>query len=163
LPNGNYLHWVGGVNIYGDCLGVTVLNSCAYIADKNYGLWVIDITNPQNPEIVSSVKTPGSARNAALKGTYAYVADWDSGLQVIDIADPLNPQISGSVAMPGHACGLAISGTYVYVADDTIPINYSNEETFDVIEDTGSPIIEESLCGALSLRAPREADGQGGA
>ena len=60
---------------------------------------MIDITNPQSPQIVGSVDTPGEAFGVAVSGTYAYVADYRSGLQVIDITNSQGPQIVGSVKM----------------------------------------------------------------
>ena len=39
------------------------------------GLQVIDITNPESPQIVGSVDTPGDACGVAVSGTHAYVAD----------------------------------------------------------------------------------------
>ena len=64
------------------------------------GLQVIDITNPQSPQIVGSVDTPGYAHGVAVSGTHAYVADDDSGLQVIDITNPAEPPDRGQ---RGHA------------------------------------------------------------
>ena len=78
---------------------------------------MIDVANPQSPQIVGSVHTPDDAYGVALSGTLAYVADRDSGLYVIDITDPQSPQIVGNIDTPGSARGVAVSGTLAYVAD----------------------------------------------
>ncbi len=112
----DYLHWAGSVDTPGGASGVAIA-LYAYVAAGSSGLQVIDITNPQSPQIVGSVDTPGGAREAAVSGTYAYVADYDSGLQVIDITNPQSPQIVGSVDTPFAANDVAISGAYAYVAN----------------------------------------------
>jgi hypothetical protein len=101
--------------------GVAVAGAYAYVADDEHGLQVIDITNPQNPQIVGSADTPGHARAVAVVGTHAYVADDEHGLQVIDITAPQSPQLVGAVDTPGQAQDVAVSGTYAYVADGYDP------------------------------------------
>ena len=101
----------------GSAYGVAVSGTHAYVADEEAGLQVIDITNPQSPQIVGSVDTPGYGPWRGRLGHHAYVADGESGLQVIDITNPQSPQIVGSVDTPGNADGVAVSGTHAYVAD----------------------------------------------
>ncbi len=117
IDYGDYLHWVGSVDTPGSAYGVAVGGNYAYVADHASGLQVIDITNPDSPQIVGSVDTPSLARGVAISGTHVYIADWGSGLQVIDITNPESPQIVGSVDTPGEAWGVAVSATHAYVAD----------------------------------------------
>jgi hypothetical protein len=117
IDYGDYIHWAGSVAT-GPAYGVTVSGTHAYVAGY-FGLQVIDISNPQSPQIVGSVDTPGSANGVAVAGTYAYVADWYPGLQVIDISNPESPQIVGSVDTPSAAIGVTVSGTLAYVTDQT--------------------------------------------
>ncbi|MBU1950372.1 MAG: hypothetical protein KJ927_16775, partial [Candidatus Eisenbacteria bacterium] len=112
----DYIHWVGCVDTPGDAWGVAVSGFYAYVADDYSGLQVIDITNPQSPEIVGSADTPGSAKDVTVSGFYAYVADYYSGLQVIDISDPQSPEIVGSANTTGSARGVAVSGARAYLA-----------------------------------------------
>ena len=95
-----HLHWVGSVHTPGGAQGVTVSGTHAYVADRSFGLQVIDISNPQSPARVGSVDTPGDAWGVTASGTHAYVADRSSGLQVIDISSPQSPAIVGSVDTP---------------------------------------------------------------
>jgi len=113
IDYGDYLHWVGSVDTW-QASGVAVSGTHAYVAAGDYGLQVIDITNPANPQIVGSVHTPGLAGGVAVSGSYAYVADRYS-LQVIDITNPAIPQIVGSAGTPGQAGGVTVSGTHAYV------------------------------------------------
>jgi len=127
IDYGDYLHWVGGLAPEGMAWGVAISGTYAYVAGDYSGLQVIDITNPENPQITGSVDTPGSARGVAISGTHAYVADDWSGLQVIDITNPESPQIVGFVDTHGDARGVAISGTYAYVA-----ANWSGLQVIDI-------------------------------
>src|SRR5262245_57720903 len=117
IDYGEYLHLAGSVDTPEDALGVAISSGFAYVAASASGLQVIDITNPQSPQIVGSADTPGLAFGVAVSGTHAYVADSVSGLQVIDITNSQSPQIVGSVDTPEDALGVAVSSTHAYVAD----------------------------------------------
>ncbi|MEO0070249.1 MAG: hypothetical protein ABIK18_05610, partial [candidate division WOR-3 bacterium] len=89
----------------------------AYVADRDSGLRVIDVSNPANPNEVGYYNTLGEANGVAVVGSYAYVADERAGLRVISIADPAHPNEVGYYDTPGYALGVAVSGNYAYVAD----------------------------------------------
>ena len=77
---------------------------------------MVDIADPQNPQIMGSVATPGFAAAVVASSSHAYVVD-GLGLKVIAISDPGNPQIVGSVGTPGSAKGVVLSGSLAYVGD----------------------------------------------
>ena len=80
--------------------GVAISGTCAYVADCDSGLQVIDISTPSSPHLIGSCDTPDYAYGVAISGTCAYVADDDSGLQVIDISTPSSPHLIGSCDTP---------------------------------------------------------------
>lgn len=92
IDYGDYLHWIGNVQTPGSAYCVAVSGAYAYVVDFETGLQVIDIANPQTPEVVGSVDTPYEAYGLAVSGTHAYVAHY-YGLQVIDITNPQSPQM----------------------------------------------------------------------
>jgi hypothetical protein len=108
----------GTYNTPGHAYGVAVSGSHAYVADYEFGLQIIDISNPAIPAFVGTADTAGNANDLAVSGNYAYVADGADGLVVIDISNPASPSIAGSYNTPGDARSVAISGNYAYVADD---------------------------------------------
>jgi hypothetical protein len=112
---GDQIHWVGGVDTPGEAQGMVVSGNYSYVADGESGLQVVDISDPVNPEIVSSVDT-GWARDVTVSGNYAYVVG-DGGLYVVDISDPFSPHITGNLDTPGSAQSVAVAGDFAYVAD----------------------------------------------
>src|SRR5512135_3048916 len=91
-----YLRWRGYVfalGSVGNGCGVAVTDAHAYLADGREGLKVIDVSDPERPQIVGAVDTPAFAWGVAVAGSYAYVCDDTLGLQVVDVADPQAPFI----------------------------------------------------------------------
>ncbi|OQX92223.1 MAG: hypothetical protein B6D58_04115, partial [candidate division Zixibacteria bacterium 4484_95] len=86
-------------------------------ADGSWGLQIIDISDPAQPNWVGDYDTPGSAMGVFVSGDYAYVADYYSDLKIIDISDPAQPNWVGYYDTPGQTRGVFISGDYAYVAD----------------------------------------------
>jgi len=108
-------------NQWHDARDVVVVGSLAYIATEESGLQIVDVSNPEDPEIVGYwIDNPGLAYGVAVSGDYAYVADYESGLRVINVADPEHPQEVGYYDTPGGALGIALSEDgLIYVADYT--------------------------------------------
>ena len=155
---GDYLHRMGNVDTPGGARDVAVAGSYAYVADMYSGLQVIDISNPQNPEIVGSVDIDALQQaydDVVLSGTYAYVATIGSqtALQVIDISNPRSPQIVGSVEMPSDASAVAVSETHAYV------MTYDDGLQVVDISDPVSPRIVGSIALPGSAKCVAVSDG----
>lgn len=66
--------------------GLFVVGSHAYVADGEYGIKIIDISNPEVPnEIACLDDDTGCAENVFVSGHYAYIANGTGGLQIIDL------------------------------------------------------------------------------
>jgi len=108
----------------------------AFVADGASGVRAVNVTDPQNPQLVSTMDTPGEANDVAVispggsgsggvssadgsetRPYYVLVADGSAGLQVINVADPANPLFVGTYDTPDDARSVAVSGNYAYVAD----------------------------------------------
>ncbi|MBL7073789.1 hypothetical protein ISS37_00935 [candidate division KSB1 bacterium] len=59
----------------------------AYVAMEQNGLAVIDESDIDSPVLLSSVDTPGSARDVWVDSTFAFIACGRAGLQVVDISN----------------------------------------------------------------------------
>ncbi|MBI2928185.1 MAG: hypothetical protein HYY24_21155 [Verrucomicrobia bacterium] len=88
----------------------------AYVADRDAGLQVVDVSNPAKPQRVGGYDTSSWASGVAVAGNYAYVADSLAGQQVIDVSNPAQPQRVGANSAFEDAFGVSVSGDNVYVA-----------------------------------------------
>jgi subtilase family serine protease len=85
--------------------GGTVAGNRLYLVHGTKGISIWDISQPDNPQRLGSLDTPGVARSVAVSGNYAFVSEgrwFDPGaekgyLRVMDVSNPANPQIVASV------------------------------------------------------------------
>lgn len=83
---------ISEVNTTGEALDVSVLNNYAYIADKSYGITVIDISDILNPEVVATHETSGYAQRLVAQGDNLVVASGGGGVYLFDISTPAKPE-----------------------------------------------------------------------
>ena len=81
------------------------------------GLKVVDVTNPDGPEVVGFVEVPVSARGVFVHGDWAYVAAASAGLQIIDAANPRNPRIVGALDTENLSHAVSVVDDYAYILD----------------------------------------------
>ena len=93
---------------------VTIQDDLAYIADGEFGMRIINIANPQNPEEVGFYDTPGNCTDVAVAGGYAYLIEADRSILIIDVRDPENPEEVGYFA--SQAYDVQVQDDFVYVA-----------------------------------------------
>jgi hypothetical protein len=98
-------------------LGVAVHGDYAFVADREAGLQVINVSDRQAPWIATTVDLPDSAYDVALDGNHAYVADHRASLQIVDVTEPLLPLVVGGLLSIGSARGVTVEGSLAYVTD----------------------------------------------
>jgi hypothetical protein len=96
---------------------VVVSNNYAYLG--NFGLHVVDISNPSNPYEIVSLDAIGNTTDIAVSGDYVYTTEYvddinEDGFRIIDVSDPPNPILKG-IFHGGDAISVEISGNYAYV------------------------------------------------
>ncbi len=62
----------------------------ALVAMKNEGLHIVNVSNPENPKVVSSYRK-GRIVDVTISGTNAWLADLDCRIRVLDISNILSP------------------------------------------------------------------------
>jgi hypothetical protein len=85
----------------GSAVRVAIRDSLVFVASGLAGLWVLDISNPQQPRNISNVNTGGNAAEVIVADNFAYVVNYplswadDSsrGLWIIDVSNPSQPRI----------------------------------------------------------------------
>ena len=112
------------VDTNGEAKNVYVQGNYAYVADKDAGLAIIDISDPTNPGNPIYKSTTGEANATTVEGNYTYLADKASGLAIIPnnvstIKDAALNSASLTLASPGATNSLGANKTIV--VDGTKP------------------------------------------
>lgn len=93
LSNYYVLPVVGGFDSEGFCQGIDVQGNYCYMADRHWGLQVLDISDPTNPVRVANLKFDKADDCFKVKvlDDRAVVLDRYDGVFAVDISDPANP------------------------------------------------------------------------
>lgn len=95
--------------------GVALSGDHAFLAAGSSGLRAVDISNPEVPQLVGSLDTPGFAHDLDVEQGHAYVTDGAAGLRVIDVSDPTDLVPVSNVVTPGEAWRVLVVPPYAYV------------------------------------------------
>lgn len=96
---------------------VVVKGSKAFLANGRTGLQIIDVDDPEDMKIISSVETPSYAKDIALQGDRAFVLDMSRGMQVFDVSDLRDPQRIVSLPLPNNAEALLVKEGRIHIAN----------------------------------------------
>ena len=97
---------------------VVVNNEIAYVAAGWGGLKIIDMSNPFQPKIKSTLDLAGYIKGVLISDNILYALN-DVELYIIDINNPNNPEIIDSLNAPAKHTG-------IYVADGIAFLGYNN-------------------------------------
>jgi hypothetical protein len=89
----------------------------AVIAGGASGIYVLDLGDLGNPQLVGSIETQGSANGVALSGGNAYVADGFAGLLTLDLTVPSRPIVVSRVEGGGTAVDVSVEGVWAIVLE----------------------------------------------
>ena len=107
---------LGSVDTPGAAMRIALHHPYVYVAGREGGLQVIDVSTPSSPTLLGTANTNGPALDVTVSDFYAYVAAGDQGCQVVDIAVPTHPVLLGGVIPPrASALGIAADGSQVYL------------------------------------------------
>ncbi len=94
ITNRNDGNIISTVNTPGTAIDVKVYENFAYVADKEYGFSVIDISDITQPELVYTRDTSGHAQRIDVEGDYLVVASGGGGVYLFDISDRAHPEFA---------------------------------------------------------------------
>lgn len=97
-----------------------IVGSLAYVPDWSDGLWIVDLSNPESPAILSGspIAVPARCREVLVRGDYAYVGTssiYSTGLMTFDISDPTDPLAVGTNPTPMDAFDMVLKNSHLYV------------------------------------------------
>ncbi len=97
-------------------VAVRVHDGIAYIANGRSGLLIVDVRDPAEPRILSSIDVPGTCKAIKIAENKAFISSHHGGINIVNIADPEQPIFLNSIAMSGLSRGLQVVDDLVYVA-----------------------------------------------
>jgi|GEM_PF-5413670 len=89
LTNPNEVENIGLHTIGDDIIDVTVQGEIAYVLSDN--LTCVDISDPEVPILLGSVRLEGSPAKIEVNEDIAYIPSQSYGMQIYDVSDPRNP------------------------------------------------------------------------
>lgn len=101
----------------GEALRIEVQGNYAYVATRQTGLYVYDVSDINNPIEVYSYDTTGYAQNLDVNSNYCVLASGGGNLYLFDISDPSNIRFIERESSTGYTNNVKIDdNNRVYVA-----------------------------------------------
>lgn len=131
---------------------IQVSGSYAYMVrtSGNPEFIILDLSDPDNPSVESSITVSGGPRNIYVSGNYAYIVGTSNGneLLIYNISTPSSPSLSGTFNADGNANAfdIYVVGSTAYMVRDS-----SGDDEL-VIIDVSNPGAPSEL-GSLNLTA----------
>jgi hypothetical protein len=92
---------------------VAVGGNYAYLGTQN-DVWVVDISNPENPQTILNLPIAGTKNAIRIAGDYAFVCTW--GMSIIDISDPADAQVVWNSDFSWEIDDIDVHGNIAYAA-----------------------------------------------
>jgi hypothetical protein len=119
LSNPSSPQEMGFYDSQGFAVKVHVSGDYAYVAGREGGLNIADVSDPREPLHAADYFEAGSVhvRDVFVSGSHAYVAMQGDGLRVVDVSDPGSPEEVGLFDTVGAAEAIYVSESTAYLAD----------------------------------------------
>lgn len=86
----------------GQALAVKVSGNYAYVACRQEGFQIVDISNPSAPKLVGRFDTTGYATTIELKDNLAVVSSGGGGVYLFDVSNPAKPALKENLSSAGY-------------------------------------------------------------
>ncbi len=94
---------------------VFVDGTIAYVASAFDGVYIIDVSDPENPESLSRVPAYDLVSDVHASGNYLYIADGYAGVNVVYVEDPAHP-VEVAYSLAGYGNQIHVVEPYLYLA-----------------------------------------------
>lgn len=104
-----------------------------------YGaLYLFDISIPDSPVFLSSVRVPSIITHMEKVGSVLYAAALDGGLMLFDVSDPMNPRMSGALVSDGKPYRFDIRDSLMLLVDlrNLVILDVSNPFSPSILSST---------------------------
>jgi len=136
--------FAGAYNTPGYAVRLQIVGNTAYVSDNN-SIQIIDITDPINMTLISSIPVQLASHNISATKEYLTIGERTTGLSIYDVKDPNNPTLIKKITAKGDITYNAISGNYIYFQDNAVGLR-----AFD-ITNASSPI--EIMSAGINSKA----------
>jgi hypothetical protein len=141
----------------GNAVRLAIGGNLAYVADAAYGLRILDVGNPAQPQTVGALALPGAPRGVSLTGAEAVVALGDQGVAVVDVSNPAAPLLRGATpTLSPVAGGVAARGHLAYVAAGHPEGTYGGLHVVELVDPTTPADVGASFDGLGATRVVLE-------
>jgi hypothetical protein len=138
---------LGGYDTPGNAQQAQVVGALAYIADRNGGLQIVDVSKPASPVLRGAYRAPGDVVGVKVVASRVYLTYSNSGglrpaqgLQILDVSHLASPRLLGGYS-PGGALGaIEVVGNLAYV------VAFDHIDILDVSDPT-RPTLRGALRG----------------
>ncbi|MEA3363801.1 MAG: hypothetical protein U9Q61_11110 [Thermodesulfobacteriota bacterium] len=122
------------MNQFDIALSVYPQGGMVYVANGRSGMLIVDVTNPAEPTILSSIPISGICKEVRVVDDKAYITSHHGGITVVDVKDPENPTVLSIIPMSAMSKGLQVVGDLIYVAQrkmgvTVVPVPIAAETT----------------------------------
>jgi hypothetical protein len=116
IYNRNDQQLISELAVPGEAQKVKVVGNYAYIAARQGGFHIVDISNPAVPVLRGSYDTTGYATSVDVSGNLAVVSSGGGGVYVFDISNPGQPILKEALTSAGYTNNAKFMNDKVVVA-----------------------------------------------
>lgn len=107
---------IGECDLPGEAQKVKLVGNYAYLACRQSGLQIVNVTNPAAPVKVGSYDTSGYATNLDIWNNYLVMSSGGGGIYLFDITNPINPVLKDNITSCGYVNNVKFYDGKVLVA-----------------------------------------------
>jgi uncharacterized secreted protein with C-terminal beta-propeller domain len=100
----------------GNIWDVALRSTYAYVVDRWFGLYVVDISNPLAP-VLSGTLSGNDFSRIHIAGNYAFISARSYGLKIVNITNPSNPYLVATYTPQAEVLSSYVVGSYAYLAE----------------------------------------------
>lgn len=103
----------------GESHGIAFKDNIVYLATRNAGLRLINVSNPTTPFLIRTVGFATATFRVSLSDNYAFVSRGSSGFSIVNITDPATAYNLGTTNIGTAVDGLCVNNSVLAVAATT--------------------------------------------
>ncbi|MFP4379424.1 MAG: beta-propeller domain-containing protein [Candidatus Sumerlaeia bacterium] len=96
-----------------------VYENVLFVGSLNMGIFMHNISNPENPSLISLLGGVHWATEMDFENGFGYVASGSYGLKILDVNNPESPLVVGTSTEVSNADGVTVSGNMAFVANSS--------------------------------------------